>query len=64
MKKTLSVILSLLLVMLCLPLSASARISHGTVIDTDGSDGYTGDYVVVYNPSTEASNSLSTGNMS
>ncbi|MBO6061073.1 MAG: dockerin type I repeat-containing protein [Clostridia bacterium] len=63
MKKTVSLLLTLLLVLFSLPLGASARISTGTVIDTDGSDGYSGDYVVVYNPSTPASNSLSTGNM-
>ncbi len=37
---------------------------HNTVIiDDDPTDGYEGDYVVIYNPSTIASNSLSTGNL-
>ena len=37
---------------------------HSTVIiDEDPTDGYEGDYVVIYNPSTTASNSLSTGNL-
>lgn len=31
------------------------------VIDTDGSDGYSGDYVVIYNPSVSASSGLYTG---
>ncbi|MBQ2200928.1 MAG: InlB B-repeat-containing protein, partial [Clostridia bacterium] len=37
---------------------------HNTIIiDDDPTDGYEGDYVVIYNPSTTASNSLSTGNL-
>ena len=39
-------------------------ISSETVIDTDGSDGYSGDYVVIMNPNTNASSRMSTGNMS
>ena len=34
------------------------------VIDDDPTGGYTGDYVVIYNPNTDASSSLSTGSMS
>ena len=63
MKKTVSLILSLLLVLFCLPMWASAKVSHGTEIDLDGSDGYSGDYVVIYNPAETTSSSLSTGNM-
>ena len=63
MKKTVSIILALLLLILCLPTGVFAAVSTGTVIDTDGSDGYAGDYVVIYNPATEATNSKSTGNM-
>ena len=63
MKKATAAALALLLLLFCMPFGASAKVSTGTVIDTDGSDGYTGDYVVIYNPATEASSSLSTGNM-
>ncbi len=34
------------------------------VIDSDPEGGYEGDYVVIYNPNTSASSTLSTGNMS
>ena len=64
MKKSIATALALLMAAFCLPVGVQARVSSGTVIDTDGSDGYSGDYVVVYNPSTDASSSLSTGNMS
>lgn len=70
MKRTIGLLLCLMLALTSLPVNAAApraetrQISTSTVIDSDGSDGYTGDYVVIYNPSTEASNSLSTGNMS
>ena len=38
---------------------------HNTIIiDDDPTDGYEGDYVVIYNPSTSYSTSYSTGNMS
>ena len=33
------------------------------VIDTDGSDGYTGDYVVIYNPSTNKDEGAYTGSL-
>lgn len=39
-------------------------ISTQTVIDTDGSDGYSGDYVVILNPNESPSSRMSTGNMS
>lgn len=71
MKKLISLVLSILLVLSAVPTAfagttASERlINSGCVeIDDDGSDGYTGDYVVIYNPSTSYSNSASTGNMS
>lgn len=63
MKKAAAFALAFLLTAFCLPMGVSARISTGTLIDTDGSDGYSGDYVVAYNPSTTVSGSLSTGNM-
>lgn len=63
MKKAAAFALAFLLTAFCLPMGVSARISTGTLIDTDGSDGYSGDYVVAYNPSTAVSGSLSTGNM-
>lgn len=64
MKKSIAILLAFMMAAICLPLGASARVSTGTVIDTDGSDGYSGDYVVIYNPATTTSSSLSTGNMS
>ena len=68
MKRLLGLMLAVLMAALpALAASAAAPggrlVSSPTLIDTDGSDGYTGDYVVVYNPATEASSSLSTGNM-
>jgi|GEM_PF-251964 len=36
---------------------------EGVTIDTDGSDGYTGDYVVIYNGGTSTSSGYSTGTM-
>ena len=63
MNKAVSVTLALLLTLFCLPVFARAGVSVGTVIDSDGSDGYSGDYVVIYNPSTSASDSASTGTL-
>lgn len=63
MRKAVSFILSALLILLCLPGFGLAKVSSETVIDTDGSDGYEGDYVMIYNPSTSASDSKSTGNL-
>lgn len=63
--KALCLALSLLL---ALPLGASLAaggklINTGElVLDTDAADGYTGEYVVIYNP-LEAGSSISTGNM-
>lgn len=76
MKKIISIMLSLCLAVTtlaaALPSSAAAKtqvtpnlINTGDVeIDTDGSDGYSGDYVVIYNPSTSSYGDMSTGNMS
>lgn len=76
MKKIISIMLSLCLAVTTLaavlPSSAAAKtqvtpnlINTGDVeIDTDGSDGYSGDYVVIYNPSTNPYGDMSTGNMS
>ncbi len=42
----------------------SKLINNGNlVIDDDGSDGYTGDYVVIYNPDTSSYSSMNTGNL-
>ncbi len=43
--------------------SAVRGVHNSIIIDEDPTDGYEGDYVVIYNPSTTASNSLSTGNL-
>lgn len=69
MKKTISLLLAIIMT-LALTAGGSAKkgeerfISPGAVIDTDGSDGYSGDYVVIYNPSTSVWDTESTGNMS
>ena len=69
MKKLVTIILVLAMALAIMPASgekapAEERHQAGSVIvDTDGSDGYTGDYVVIYNPATSVSNSKSTGNM-
>ncbi len=71
MKKTLSFIVAALLVFASLPLASLAKapeaqrgVASGAVIDTDGSDGYSGEYVVIYNPDTNPESSKSTGDMS
>ncbi len=72
MKKILSIVLSIALLLTVIPAAVKAKESHETrlinqgslEIDDDGSDGYTGDYVVVYNPDTGTYNGASTGNMS
>lgn len=72
MKKLLCTILALMLALSAIPTGVTAKtvpdqrqklISNSVEIDDDGSDGYSGDYVVIYNPSTSYSNSQSTGNM-
>ncbi|MBR4435065.1 MAG: Ig-like domain-containing protein [Clostridia bacterium] len=45
------------------PSAADRGVNRNILIDEDGSDGYTGDYVVIYNPSTSTSG-VNTGNMS
>ncbi len=69
MKKLIAILLALALAAAALPVFAADAgpderwLATDAAIDTDGSDGYTGDYVVIYNPSTSYSNSRSTGNM-
>lgn len=72
MKKLLSLVLCLSLIMAIIPVAASGRtegsekgINTGNlVIDSDPTDGYTGDYVVIYNPSSISQISKPyTGNM-
>ncbi|MBQ5986407.1 MAG: Ig-like domain-containing protein [Clostridia bacterium] len=76
MKKLLCALISIVLALSVLPsgiLSEAVRetapegvrlVNSSVDIDEDGSDGYSGDYVVIYNPSTSYSGSASTGNMS
>ena len=72
MKKLVSLLLVFCLVMAAVPAFAvttakvpeQKNISNGDlVIDDDSTGGYTGDYVVIYNPSTSSSTSYSTGTM-
>lgn len=69
MKKLICIIVALALTMAAVPASLAAPaaepklIADDAVIDTDGSDGYSGDYVVIYNPATSTSDSKSTGNL-
>ena len=76
MKKTLCIVLSALLVMMLVPSfitaetdktkeAADTRLvnSGNVIIDQHGEDGYTGDYVVIYNPSTSPYDRFSTGDM-
>ncbi|MBQ2517835.1 MAG: hypothetical protein II536_03305, partial [Clostridia bacterium] len=71
MKKLLALLLVLCLAAAVVPAFAAPaeetgddRLIHsGTVIDTDGSDGYTGDYVVIYNPSSSTTSGASTGSL-
>lgn len=81
MKRFISIVLSILIVLTTTSLTAFAEsapsvsgfekdsalklLNTGALeIDDDGSDGYTGDYVVIYNPLVETYSELSTGNMS
>ena len=72
MKRIISVLLSVMLLVTIVPVAAETKtdadtrlINQGVLeIDDDGSDGYSGDYVVIYNPSTSAYSDVSTGNMS
>lgn len=72
MKKILSIILSFALLLTVIPVFAitadekndTRLINQGALeIDDDGSDGYSGDYVVIYNPGTSAYDSANTGIM-
>ena len=71
-RKALSVFLALALLVSLIPAYAAEpapvevpeRSVHSTVLlDEDGSDGYEGDYVVIYNPATSSSTTRTTGNM-
>ncbi|MBQ2110296.1 MAG: Ig-like domain-containing protein [Clostridia bacterium] len=72
MKRFLSLAVAVVLLFSVFGSSVSAKTETGTkpvtsgdvVIDDDGSDGYSGDYVVIYNPSTSGYGTASTGNMS
>ncbi|MBQ5487875.1 MAG: hypothetical protein IIT70_03350, partial [Clostridia bacterium] len=69
MKKLICIIVVLAMTLAAIPASLAAPaaepklIADDAAIDTDGSDGYSGDYVVIYNPATSASDSKSTGNL-
>lgn len=69
-KRIAAAILALSLLALMLPVSAvdseppGERIMHdGLFIDTDPAGGYTGDYVVVYNPSSDTTSGATTGSL-
>lgn len=77
LKKMLSIALALCLAITVFPVysglaevnssaaeNPSKLINNGNlVIDDDGSDGYTGDYVVIYNPGTSSYSSMNTGSL-
>ena len=67
MKSLLSIATAIFLLLAAAPVSSfpasSRHVSSGTLIDTDGSDGYSGDYVVIFNPSANPENVKSTGDM-
>ena len=66
MKRLICIIVSITMLVMLIPISAEVNvdlINTGSLeIDDDGSDGYSGDYVVIYNPGTSTSGA-STGNM-
>ncbi len=78
-KKLFCVVLSLFMVLSLLPAAAADApqapdtasgeasavrgVHNSVIIDNDPTDGYEGDYVVIYNPSTTASSSYSVGNL-
>ena len=73
LKPVLSVLLVLCLIFPMVPAYAAPAsqetenvrgIHNSIIIDDNATGGYEGDYVVIYNPSTSASTSYSTGNMS
>lgn len=68
MKRFLSLLTAAIMLFAVVPAGANAPgsrgISSGTIIDADGSDGYSGDYVLIFNPSTMIDNVKSTGDMS
>ena len=66
MKRLICIIVSITMLVMLIPISAEVNvdlINTGSLeIDDDGSDGYSGDYVVIYNPGTSTSGA-STGNL-
>ena len=72
MRKAISFILTLMLVVSVMPTTFAIgvsdtveinRMNSGVVIDDDATGGYEGDYVVIYNPGTSTSSSVSTGTL-
>ena len=70
-KRFVPILLSLVLVLTMIPSVPAVAGAETDVVgsgslelDTDPAGGYTGDYVVIYNPSTSSYNGLSTGDMS
>ena len=70
MRKALSILLAALLALAILPAYGAPQeaeeraVASGSVeLDFDGSDGYSGDYVVIYNPGTSSYTGVSTGSM-
>ena len=68
MRKAAGLLLALAMLLAIVPAGAGSSdtrgISGSTLIDTDGSDGYSGDYVLIFNPSTMIDNVKNTGDMS
>ena len=72
MRKAISFILTLMLVVSVMPTTFAIgvsdtgevnRMNSGVVRDDDATGGYEGDYVVIYNPGTSTSSSVSTGTL-
>ena len=72
LRSILSLLLVLLLLVPTLPAAAATdssengnakAVNNSIIIDDDATDGYEGDYVVIYNPATSSSTSYSTGTM-
>ena len=65
MKKFTAVIMALMMIssIMIIPDFAGAKTVNEIVLDTNGVDGYTGDYVVAYNPSLDETKGASTGNL-
>ncbi len=65
MKKFTAVIMALMMIssIMIIPDFSGAKTVNEIVLDTNGADGYTGDYVVAYNPSLDETKGASTGNL-